>query len=143
MLVGSHAGRVGHTRFVIRIDCESIEYLLEHALIVPASESAVDGFPRPESLRQISPGHACFRDEDDRVHEATIGQLRRPARPAALWRQQAIEANPIGIGQLVSAHRNGRSRDDLAVDPCSSSDLNASGFSGRLYFEVAEFADTP
>ena len=94
---------------MIRIDGESVEDLLEHALIVPAREAAVDRFPGAESLGQISPGHARFRDEDDRVHEATVGQLRRPTWPAALWRQQTFEANPVGFGQLVSAHRKGRS----------------------------------
>jgi hypothetical protein len=143
VLVGSHAGRVGHTGLVIRIKCQRVEHLLEHTLFVPPSEPTVNGLPRAESLRQVSPWQTRLRDEDDRVQETPIRQFRWTPGSIALGRKQMFDSDPIDCGQLVSAHHNGRSRDDLPVDPSAPSDHSASGFSGHPNFGMAEFADTP
>ncbi len=103
----------------------------------------MNGLPGAESRWQVAPRQTGLRDEDDPVQEATVGQFRRSAWPAALRRQQSFETGPVGVGQLVSAHHNRRSRDDLPVDPSELSDRRASGISDHPNFRVAEFADTP
>jgi hypothetical protein len=57
---------------MVGIFLELIEYLLKDALRIPPRKPAVDGFPRPEAVRQISPGRACFSHVEDGIHESAI-----------------------------------------------------------------------
>jgi len=134
--------RVGHTGLVIRIKCQRVEHLLEDTLFVPPSEPTVNGTPRAESLWQVSPWQTRLRDEDDRVQEMR-STTPLDARPIALGGSKMFDSDPVDSGQLVSAHHNGRSRDDLPVDPSAPSDSQCFGIFRPTNFGMSEFADTP
>src|SRR2546426_11964551 len=100
-------------------------------------------FQGPKRSGRSRHGKTRLRDEDDRVQETPIGQLCWPPGSVTLGRKQMFKSDPVSSGQLVSVHHNGRSRDDLPVDPSAPTDHSASGFSGQPNFGMSEFADTP
>jgi hypothetical protein len=64
----------------------------------------VNGVPRTESLRQVSPRHARLGDVENRVHEGAVGQIRWSATPTRLGRQQGFDSGPFRITQFVPVH---------------------------------------
>ena len=65
-------------------------------------EAVVDRFPRPESLRQITPGHPSLGAEQNGFDEEPVAFQGRRAR--GLRRKDFLETTPLGVGERVSMH---------------------------------------
>ena len=68
----------------------------------PVVEAVVDGLPRPEALRQISPRAACLRSVEDGVYEKTIASDGLGSR--ALPGQDRLQLAPLRIRERVPVH---------------------------------------
>ncbi len=67
----------------------------------PAVEAIVDRLPVAEPLGQVPPLHPSPHAPHHSVDEVTVPSLRARAVPGA---QQRLDAAPLGIAQLMSAH---------------------------------------
>ena len=97
-------GTVGHVGVVVGAPLEFVEDPPEDSLAIPPRELVVNGVPRPESFRQVSPRDARLGDVEDRVHEGAVGQIRWPSAPPGLGGQQSFDPGPFRIAQLVPVH---------------------------------------
>lgn len=70
----------------------------------PAPETAPDGTPGAEALRQITPGRTSAKDPQDRAHDGAV-IAGRAAGPGPLGWKQRRESPPLRIGQFSSAAR--------------------------------------
>jgi len=80
-----------------------LEYPEPSPTIGPVREAVVNGLPRAETLRQISPWNTGLGAKEDGVDELPIANLG--SRALALLRKQLAKPQPLLVGQSVSVHR--------------------------------------
>jgi hypothetical protein len=88
---------------VIDLELQLLEYPEPSPAIGPVGEPVVDGFPRAEALRQITPRNACFRPVQDCIDELSVTKFG--SRPLPLFRKQLAKPSPLLVGQGMSVHR--------------------------------------
>jgi hypothetical protein len=96
-----HDRSVDHVGLTGLVPGELVEDALPHAPRLPPGKPRVDGFPRPEPLRQVAPRRARFHDVQHRVYHPSV-RFRRWAHRAGLRRKQRRDPIPLRIAQLVT-----------------------------------------
>ncbi len=95
-------GAVDDRADVIDLELQLLEDGRPVASSRPVVEAIVDGLPRPEPFRQVTPWHACFRPEEYRFDELSISQ--RGCRTGLLFGQDLLQPTPMLLGKRVSTH---------------------------------------
>jgi hypothetical protein len=101
-LVCANDGAIDDRSDLIDLQLKGLEDQLPAALFRPIVEPVVDRFPRTESLRQISPWHACLCPEQDGFDKEPVTSRR--GRSSLLLRQNRLQSPPLILGQRVSMH---------------------------------------
>ncbi len=115
-------------------------WLVEHAVLPPGGEVPVDGFPRREVVRQVTPGDARSVDVQNCVHEAAqvvhgrtpkparlrgLGSNPVPARGVASFRVLRVRVDQAALRAAPSACRPGTAPQDLGIRQVASGFLQA------------------
>ena len=87
----------------VDFELQLLEYPEPSPAIGPIREAVVDGLPRAEALRQISPWNTGLGAKEDGVDELPIPNLG--SRALAFLRKQLAKPQPLFVGQSVSVHR--------------------------------------
>src|SRR3954469_24931538 len=95
--------RVDHSNLPVVGFCDHVHQAVPHAGLPPAIEAIVDGRWRPMTLRQIGPPSSRPQYPKNAVQYPAIIDPRHTAR---LIRQTRLDRLPLGIRQLITAHRS-------------------------------------
>src|SRR5262245_44683323 len=93
--MGSNHSGIENQPFEVRV-LQRLEDNFPCALARPAVESLPNRVPFAESLRQIAPRHARFRNPKDCIDESTIVFTEPSSLPFPTWKQ-VLYPIPIGI----------------------------------------------
>src|SRR4051794_8558945 len=94
--------RVDHSNVPVVGFCDHVHQAVPHAGLPPAIEAIVDGRWRPITLRQVGPPSSRPQYPKNAVQYPAIIDPRHTAR---LIRQTRLDRLPLGIRQLIAAHR--------------------------------------
>src|SRR3954466_6078172 len=94
--------RVDHSNVPVVGFCDRVHQAVPHAGLPPAIEATVDGRWRPITLRQ-----SAHRAPDRNTHKKAVQYpaIIDPRHTARLIRQTRLDRLPLGIRQLIAAHR--------------------------------------
>src|SRR4051794_37002587 len=94
--------RVDHSNVPVVGFCDHVHQAVPHAGLPPAIEAIVDGRWRPITLWQVGPPSSRPQYPKNAVQYPAIIDPRHTAR---LIRQTRLDRLPLGIRQLIAAHR--------------------------------------
>src|SRR4051794_30972811 len=94
--------RIDHSNVPVVGFCDRVHQAVPHAGLPPAIEAIVDGRWRLITLRQIGPPSSRPQYPKNAVQYPAIIDPRHTAR---LIRQTRLDRLPLGIRQLIAAHR--------------------------------------
>src|SRR4051794_4390987 len=94
--------RVDHSNVPVVGFCDRVHQAVPHAGLPPAIEAIVDGRWRPITLWQVGPPSSRPQYPKNAVQYPAIIDPRHTAR---LIRQTRLDRLPLGIRQLIAAHR--------------------------------------
>ena len=102
--MSANYGTVDDGAGLIDLDLQLLENRGPVALLRPVCEAVVDGLPRTESLRQVSPRAPRLGAVQHGLDKETIAPDRLRARP--LSRQDRLQSTPLRVRERVSVHRD-------------------------------------
>jgi hypothetical protein len=105
MLVSAHDRDVNHHVFVVVIAGQKFENPLENAALGPSVEALIDDLPVAKALRQIAPGDAGAKAEENGFDEQAIVS-RRTAYMAFATRQNVFDPIPLVVALGIASHRS-------------------------------------
>ena len=83
---------------------QPFQHLVPKPVLRPAAKAFVDRLPRPETLWEVTPRHACRLDPQNTVHDQPmIGP--RTARAVGNWHHVGNQA-PLLVGQSICSRTN-------------------------------------
>src|SRR3954453_12593551 len=94
--------RIDHSNVPVVGFCDHVHQAVPHAGLPPVIEAIVDGRWRPITLRQVGPPSSRPQYPKNAVQYPAIIDPRHTAR---LIRQTRLDRLPLGIRQLIAAHR--------------------------------------
>ena len=90
----------------IRGEPQLVVERVERAVVTPPGEPPVDGLPRREVLRELTPRTTGANDVEHRVDQFAL-RVDPDAAAGDLVAEQRVDQRPLGVGQIRWVPRGG------------------------------------